>query len=91
MCRQLGTEHRVGAARVDDITGFGEPALLKLVVGSEGTLIGIHIVGPTAGDLIHVGASILARGATVQELANSSFGVVDGARLYALAARSLYV
>lgn len=89
MCRQLDVEHRVGIARHDDVTGLGEPALLKLVVGPNGALIGIQIAGPAAGDLIHVGAGLLARGATVQELANNNFGIADMARLYVHAARNL--
>jgi dihydrolipoamide dehydrogenase len=56
------------AKAMEDTEGF-----VKVIGHAEtGALLGMHIVGPRAGDLIHEGVLVLEYGGTVEDLARSS-------------------
>jgi dihydrolipoamide dehydrogenase len=56
------------AKAMEDTEGF-----VKILGHAEtGALLGMHIVGPRAGDLIHEGVLVLEYGGTVEDLARSS-------------------
>ncbi len=56
------------AKAMEDTEGF-----VKVLGHAEtGALLGMHIVGPRAGDLIHEGVLVLEYGGTVEDLARSS-------------------
>jgi len=74
-CRWRGIACRVGKfnfAANGRALILGETEGLVKVIGDEGgKLLGVHIVGPQAGDLIHEAAQALAAGAPVARLADA--------------------
>lgn len=61
--------------------------LLKLLCdGVDGHIVGVHIVGHSASELIHIGQSYLASGATCAEIAGLLFNYPTLADLYRHAA-----
>ena len=60
---------------------FGEPAwkmqdlgMLKLLVSTEDrTLLGVHVFGTNAADLVHFGQAVMGCGGTVDYLADTVF------------------
>lgn len=57
--RGLGRAHAIG-----EISGFAK----VLVDRKTGELVGMHIIGPHAGEMIHEGALVLQRGGKAEEL-----------------------
>ena len=88
---EAGVAYEVGKARykeiargqiVGDVTG-----LLKLVFHSEThKLLGVHIIGEGASELIHIGQAVLAFGGTVDYFVNTVFNYPTLAECYKVAA-----
>lgn len=69
--REMGLEYTVGRAFYSNVTqadiGHEEEGLLKLVFHTRSLkLLGVHIIGEGAADLIHLGQSIMARGEDIR-------------------------
>ncbi len=89
--RKLGLPYLVGRARyadtprgkiVGDDTGF-----LKLLFRADGTLVGVHVIGELASEVVHVGVLGLMTGATVELFERTCFNYPTLGELYKLAAR----
>jgi NAD(P) transhydrogenase len=88
---EAGVAYEVGKARykeiargqiVGDVTG-----LLKLIFHSEThKLLGVHIIGEGASELIHIGQAVLAFGGTVDYFVNTVFNYPTLAECYKVAA-----
>ena len=86
-----GVAYEIGKARykeiargqiVGDVTG-----LLKLIFHSEThKLLGIHIIGEGASELIHIGQAVLSFGGTVDYFVNTVFNYPTLAECYKVAA-----
>lgn len=78
MCGHLGIPYVEGRARFGDllsgqIRGDHE-GMLKLVVSQENRrLLGVHLVGSCARELVQIGALTMRQGESVDVLANASF------------------
>ena len=60
--------------------------LLKLVVAEDGKLLGVHIAGAQATDLIHIGQMALIQGAGVDVFIENVFNFPTYAEAYRVAA-----
>jgi NAD(P) transhydrogenase len=88
---QAGIAYEVGKARykeiargqiIGDVTG-----LLKLIFHSETRkLLGVHIIGDGASELIHIGQAVLAFGGTIDYFINTVFNYPTLAECYKVAA-----
>jgi len=86
-----GVAYEIGKARykeiargqiIGDVTG-----LLKLIFHSEThKLLGIHIIGEGASELIHIGQAVLSFGGTVDYFVNTVFNYPTLAECYKVAA-----
>jgi NAD(P) transhydrogenase len=86
-----GVAYEIGKARykeiargqiVGDVTG-----LLKLIFHSEThKLLGVHIIGEGASELIHIGQAVLSFGGTVDYFVNTVFNYPTLAECYKVAA-----
>lgn len=89
--KQMGVDYVVGKGRFRDsargqIIG-DETGLLKLnVERSSGKIMGVHIVGESASELIHIGQLVMNLGGTVEDLVNNVFNYPTLAECYKLAA-----
>lgn len=91
MCQRLDFPHVVGIARYSDLPALQvlgtDEGMLKLVVSrSDRRLIGVHLIGEGATELVHVGAALVSSGAGVDELANCPFVAHSLFEAYLLAA-----
>jgi NAD(P) transhydrogenase len=80
----------VGRAHFDEIargqiSGIGE-GFLKLVAGADGRLLGVHVAGEGACELVHVGQMALAAGASVEIFVEQIFNFPTLAEAYRVAA-----
>jgi NAD(P) transhydrogenase len=88
---KAGVAYEIGKARykeiargqiVGDVTG-----LLKLIFHSEThKLLGVHIIGEGASELIHIGQAVLSFGGTVDYFVNTVFNYPTLAECYKVAA-----
>ncbi len=88
---KAGIAYEIGKARykeiargqiVGDVTG-----LLKLIFHSEThKLLGVHIIGEGASELIHIGQAVLSFGGTVDYFVNTVFNYPTLAECYKVAA-----
>jgi len=88
---KAGVAYEIGKARykeiargqiVGDVTG-----LLKLIFHSEThQLLGVHIIGEGASELIHIGQAVLSFGGTVDYFVNTVFNYPTLAECYKVAA-----
>jgi NAD(P) transhydrogenase len=82
-----------GVAQFDEvakaqITG-DQSGLLKIIVHAETLqLLGIHIVGDNASELVHIGQMLMMTGGTVETLAKTVFNYPSLAEAYRVAAAS---
>ncbi|HXH63911.1 MAG TPA: Si-specific NAD(P)(+) transhydrogenase, partial [Mariprofundaceae bacterium] len=88
---QEGLDHVVGRGRFGDSARgqiIGEAnGLLKLIADARtGRLIGVHIVGEQASELIHIGQLVMHYGGTVRDLVANVFNYPTLAECYKLAA-----
>jgi len=89
--REQGVDYVVGRARVDEtargqIIGAERGFMKLLVARSDRALLGVHIIGESASELVHVGQMAMACGAGVDLLAHSVFNYPTLAQCYKTAA-----
>lgn len=83
--------YETGVAQFDEvakaqITG-DQTGLLKIIVHAETMqLLGIHIVGDNASELVHIGQMLMMTGGTVETLAKTVFNYPSLAEAYRVAA-----
>jgi NAD(P) transhydrogenase len=85
--------YEVGLAHFDELPRGrllgGASGLLKLLFDRrDQRLLGVHIVGEGATELIHVGQTALALGGTIDTFADAVFGTPTFAEAYRAAARN---
>jgi len=78
MCQQLDLAHVVGTVHYSDlpssqILGTNQGALKLVVSRADRRLLGVHVVGEGASDLVHLGTVLVASGASVDELASCPY------------------
>jgi NAD(P) transhydrogenase len=88
---QDGVAYEVGKARYREIARgqiIGDTTgLLKLIFHSENReLLGVHIIGDGASELIHIGQAVLAFGGTIDYFINTVFNYPTLAECYKVAA-----
>lgn len=76
-CSERGLPHFAGRAGYDksargQIIGDTD-GLLKLVFAPDRRLLGVHILGELASELIHLGAAVLARAGTIDEFIDAVY------------------
>ena len=86
-----GVAYEVGKARYREIARgqiIGDTTgLLKLIFHSETrALLGVHIIGDGASELIHIGQAVLTFGATIDYFVNTVFNYPTLAECYKVAA-----
>ncbi len=90
-CRADGTPHVVGRALYRDnargcITGDVE-GITKLVVGAEDRkVLGVHVIGERASELVHIGQAVMQLGGTVDTFIDMVFNFPTLAESYKYAA-----
>jgi NAD(P) transhydrogenase len=90
-----GIRHEIGVARFREtsrgqIIGLRE-GILKLIFGlDDRRLLGVHIVGEGATELIHIGQAVLAFGGTLDYFVNAVFNYPTLAEGYKVAALNAY-
>jgi NAD(P) transhydrogenase len=88
---EAAVPYAAGIARFSELargvmTG-DEDGMLKILVSPEDrTLLGVHALGTTAADLIHIGQAVMAGGATVDFLVEAVFNYPTFAESYKVAA-----
>ena len=92
--RKEGAAPVVGRARFDEVARGQisniQDGLLKLVADPSGTrILGVHIVGEGASDLIHVGQMAMLGDITVDELVETTFNFPTLGEAYRVAAYDL--
>jgi NAD(P) transhydrogenase len=88
---QAGVAYEIGKARYKEIARgqiIGDTTgLLKLIFHAESRkLLGVHIIGDGASELIHIGQAVLAFGGTVDYFVNTVFNYPTLAECYKVAA-----
>jgi len=88
--RKAGTDYVVGQAFMRD-NGRGlilgaESGLLKMLVAPDRRILGVHILGPSATELIHVGAMAMMQGTTIDLFVDTVFNYPTLSELYKYAA-----
>ncbi|MGH7723492.1 MAG: Si-specific NAD(P)(+) transhydrogenase [Candidatus Dormibacteria bacterium] len=89
--KESGIDHVVGRgwfhsnARAT-IAGSTDGLVKLLVAPQSGRLLGVHIIGEIASELIHQGQAVLHFGGTVEYLAHTSFNVPTWGEAYRYAA-----
>ena len=89
--RASGTEYEVGRSSFGTnakarISGFPD-GLVKLVFRvSDKTLLGVHIVGELATELIHLGQFVMHEGGTIDRFIDATFAVPTRSEAYKYAA-----
>jgi NAD(P) transhydrogenase len=59
---------------------------LKLLAGTDGRLLGVHVIGPDAAELVHLGEAVMAAGGTLETLLDAGYAYGSRAEAYRLAA-----
>ena len=90
-----GVPYEVGLARYREIargTILGDDTgMLKLLFHREtGELLGVHIIGAEAAELIHIGQAVLSFGGTLDYFVNTVFNYPTLAECYKVAALDCY-
>lgn len=88
---EKGIPYEVGKAHYKEIARgqiIGDQiGMLKLIFGLEDRkLLGVHIIGEGASELIHIGQAVLAFGGTVDYFVNTVFNYPTLAEAYKVAA-----
>ena len=64
-----------------------EDGMLKLLVDPEsGCLLGVHVIGTGATDLVHIGQAVMGGGSTIEFLVTAVFNYPTFAESYKVAA-----
>ena len=86
-----GISFEIGIARLREtargqIVGLRE-GLLKLIIGLEDhKILGVHIVGEGATELIHIGQAVMILGGTLEYFVDNAFNYPTLAETYKIAA-----
>ena len=88
---ELGVPYEIGKAHYREISRGkiigDEIGMLKLIFGLEDRrLLGVHIIGEGASELVHIGQAVLAFGGTVDYFVNTVFNYPTLAEAYKVAA-----
>jgi NAD(P) transhydrogenase len=88
--RDDGLDHEVGRAWFADNARCrisGTSGLLKLVFGRrDRRLLGVHILGEEAGELVHHGQAVMHAGGTIDQFIHTTFNVPTRSEAYKYAA-----
>ncbi len=89
--QEAGIEHAVGMARFEDnsraaIAGAGEGALKLVVRSDDRRLLGVHMIGEGATELIHQGQAVMHFGGSIDYFIHSTFDVPTVSDTYKYAA-----
>jgi NAD(P) transhydrogenase len=90
-CRELGFPYTVGSAQYSQVPRThitaGDEGLLKLVARRDDrTIVGVHIAGEQASELIQLATFLMAQGATLDTLVDAPYAYPTLSELYRLAA-----
>jgi NAD(P) transhydrogenase len=88
--REAGVNYEVGRGWFDRnnravVTGDTE-GLVKLVCRTDGRLLGVHILGDGAAELVHQGQAVIRAGGNVEEFIHTTFNVPTRSDAYKYAA-----
>ena len=88
---QAGVPYEIGKAQYKEISRGqiigDEIGMLKLIFGLEDRkLLGVHIIGEGASELVHIGQAVMAFGGTVDYFVNTVFNYPTLAEAYKVAA-----
>jgi len=94
-CRQRGIAYEVGKAKFGEtargqIIGLGEGMLKMLVSVETQKLLGVHIVGEGATELVHIGQAVISLGGTLDYFLQTVFNYPTLAEAYKVAALDAY-
>ena len=85
-----GVAYEVGVARFRELArgqiNGAVHGLLKLLVGTDRSLLGVHIIGAGATELVHIGQAAMALGGGVDYLIDAVFNYPTLAEAYKVAA-----
>lgn len=85
-----GVPYEVGVARFRELArgqiSGAVHGLLKLLVGADRGLLGVHIIGGGATELVHIGQAVMALGGGVDYLVDAVFNYPTLAEAYKVAA-----
>ena len=90
-CREQGIAYEVGTARFREIArgqimGLREGKLKMLVSLNDRKLLGVHIVGEGATELVHIGQAVIAHGGRLDYFIETVFNYPTLAEAYKVAA-----
>ncbi len=90
-CQEQGIAYEVGTARFREIArgqimGLREGKLKMLIAIEDHKLLGIHIVGEGATELVHIGQAVIALGGTLDYFIQTVFNYPTLAEAYKVAA-----
>jgi NAD(P) transhydrogenase len=88
---KAGVAYEVGVARYRELARGqilgDEKGMLKLLVQAEGgKLLGVHVLGEGASELVHIGQAVMAHGGTLDYFLNTVFNYPTLAEAYKVAA-----
>ena len=89
-CREQGLPYEVGIARTAETPRgqiVGDEGLLKLIFRRDTKeILGVHIIGVAASELIHVGMILIHTGATIDHILSAVFNYPTLSEAYRIAA-----
>ena len=90
-CQRQGIAYEVGVARFREIArgqimGLSEGKLKMLVALDDQRLLGVHIVGEGATELVHIGQAVISLGGSLEYFLQSVFNYPTLAEAYKVAA-----
>ena len=89
--KAMGVPYAQGIAKYEDlmkaaIAGDDHGLLSLLFEPNSGHLLGVHIIGDQAGELIHIGQAVMRYSGTIEYFLDSTFNVPTLAEAYKVAA-----
>jgi NAD(P) transhydrogenase len=88
--RDAGVDYEVGRGWFHDnnraVVAGDTEGLVKLVCRKDGTLVGAHIFGDGAAELVHQGQAVIRNGGNVEEFIHTTFNVPTKSDAYKYAA-----
>lgn len=89
-CREQGIPYEVGTARSGETPRgqiAGDDGLVKLIFNRDTKeILGIHMIGASASELIHVGMILLHMGGTLDDILSAVFNYPTMSEVYRIAA-----
>ncbi|MCA9504227.1 MAG: Si-specific NAD(P)(+) transhydrogenase [Spirochaetaceae bacterium] len=89
-CRERGLPYEVGVARTGETPRgqiVGDDGLVKLIFRRDDkTILGVHMIGVAASELIHVGMMVVHLGGTIDDLLSGVFNYPTMSEVYRIAA-----